>query len=245
MVLAPKLKANDGQLLGDVHLYRSVMGGLQYVCLTRPDIAYAVNKVSQYMNSPCDTHWRAVKHILRYLSGTLEYGLFFSQTDSFSLVYYTDADWAASIIDRRSTTGYCVYLGGNPIAWCSKKQSVVSRSTSEAEYRSLANSVFELIWIEQLLDEIVVSITGKTIVWCDNTSAISMAANPTHYARIKHVKIDIHFVRERVLAEQLSVNFVPSTEQVANILTKPLSPVVFSDMCSHLGVKSWVEINSS
>ncbi|KAE8710030.1 hypothetical protein F3Y22_tig00110328pilonHSYRG01140 [Hibiscus syriacus] len=178
-VLTPKLKANDGQLFGDIHLYRSIVG-----------------------------------------------------------------DWAASVEDRRSMAGYCVYLGGNPFAWCSKKQSVVSRSTSEAEYRSLANFVFELIWIEQLLDEIGVSLAGKPVVCCDNTSAISMAVNPTHHARIKHVEIDIHFVRERVLAEQLSVNFVPSAEQVADILTKPLSPAVFSDMRSRLGVKSWAEINS-
>ncbi|KAE8712478.1 hypothetical protein F3Y22_tig00110253pilonHSYRG00036 [Hibiscus syriacus] len=111
MVLAPKLKASDGQLFGDVHLYRSIVGGLQYVCLTRPGIAYDVNKVNQYMNSPCDTHWRAVKRILRYLNETLEYGLFFSQSGNFSLVFYTDADWVASVEDRRSTTDYCVYLG--------------------------------------------------------------------------------------------------------------------------------------
>ncbi|XP_039048776.1 secreted RxLR effector protein 161-like [Hibiscus syriacus] len=149
------------------------------------------------MNSLCDTHWRAVKRILRYLSGTLEHGLFFSQTGSFSLVCYTDADWAAPVKDRRSTTGYCVYLGCNPIAWCSKKKSVVSRSTSDAEYRSFANSVSELIWIEQLLDEIGISITGKLVV--------------------------------------------------ADILTKPLSPAVFSDMRSRLGQKSTtlVMINKS
>ncbi|KAE8706943.1 hypothetical protein F3Y22_tig00110387pilonHSYRG00340 [Hibiscus syriacus] len=243
MVVAPKIKANVGQLFSDVHLYRSIVGGLQYICLTRPDIAYAVNKVSQYMNSMCDTHWRAMKRILRYLSGALKYGLFFSQTKKFSPIYYTDVDWAASVEDRRSTTGYCVYLGGNPVAWCSKKKSVVSISTSEAEYRSLANSVSELVWIEQLLGEIGIRVTGKPVVWCDNTSTISMAANRTHHARIKHVEIDIHFVRERVLAEKLSVNFVPFVEQVADILTKLLPPEVFGDMRSLLGVKSWAEIN--
>ncbi|XP_038991288.1 L-type lectin-domain containing receptor kinase S.6-like [Hibiscus syriacus] len=139
--------------------------------------------VSKYMNSPCDTHLREVKHIMR--------------------------------------------------------------STSEAEYRSLANYVSELVWIEQLLGEVGISVTGKPVVWCDNTSTISMATNPTHHARIKHVEIDIHFVRERVLAEQLSVNFVPSAEQVADILTKPLPPAVFGDMCSRLGIKSWEEVNGT
>ncbi|KAK8664822.1 hypothetical protein V6N13_084595 [Hibiscus sabdariffa] len=243
MIVSPKLKANDGAVFSDIQLYRSTVGGLQYICLTRPDIAYAVNKVSQYMNHPHETHWKAVKCILRYLNGTLQYGLWFSSgVGNFTLACYADADWAASVEDRRSTTGYCVYLGDNPVAWCSKKQSVVSRSTSEAEYRSVANSVSELIWVEQLLTELGVSLIGKPTIWCDNTSTVSMSANPTHHAKVKHVEIDLHFVREKVLSGQLLVNFVPSTEQYADILTKPIPPSLFGQMRKRLGIISSDEV---
>ncbi|XP_039059585.1 secreted RxLR effector protein 161-like [Hibiscus syriacus] len=151
------------------------------------------------MNSLCETHWKAVKRILRYLSGTLYFGLIFRASGDFSLVCYANADWAASVDDRRSTNGYCVYLGGNLIKWCSKKQSVVSKSTSEAEYRSLANPVAELIWVEELLGEIGVDLHGKP-VW------------------------------------KLFVNFLPSTEQVTDLLSKPIPPAVFPLMRDRLGV---------
>ncbi|GMJ08996.1 cysteine-rich RLK (RECEPTOR-like protein kinase) 8 [Hibiscus trionum] len=194
------------------------------------------------MNQPKDVHWRAVKRILRYLQGTLHYGIVYTARDNCDLVCYSDADWAALVEDRRSTTGYCIYLGGNPITWCSKKKSVVSRSSFEAEYRSLANSVSELMWIESLLAEIGVVLTRLPVVWCDNTSTVSMAANPTHHARVKHVKIDIHFVRERVLAGQLIVNFVPFSEQIVDILTKSLPRDIYTDLRSRLGVTSTVQV---
>ncbi|KAG8474566.1 hypothetical protein CXB51_031309 [Gossypium anomalum] len=148
MVGNPKLVASDGsQPFADGHLYRSTVGMLQYLYITRPDLSFYVNKLSQYMNSPSETHWKAVKRVLRYLSGTMEHGLLLSN-GPVQLVCYSDADWASLVEDRRSTTGYVIYLGANPIAWCSKKQAVVSRSSSEAEYRSLANCVSELLWVK-------------------------------------------------------------------------------------------------
>ncbi|XP_016751575.1 secreted RxLR effector protein 161-like [Gossypium hirsutum] len=137
----------------DGHLYRSMVGMLQYFCITRPNLSFCVNKLSQFINSPSEMHWKAVKRVLRYLIGTMEHGLCFSK-GQFKLECYCDADWASSLEDRRSTTGYVVYLGPNRIAWCSKKQAVVSRSSSEAEYRSLANCVLELLWVRQLLEEL-------------------------------------------------------------------------------------------
>lgn len=210
MVGTPKLTISDGSpVFFEAPLYRSVVGMLQYLCITRPELSFCVNKLSQYMNCPTETHWRAVKRVLRYLIGTSDHGLFFTK-GNIAVVGYSDADWASSVEDRRSTTGYVVYLGSNPVAWCSKKQSVVSRSSSEAEYRSLANCVSELLWVKQLVDEIGVSQTIP-VVWCDNTSTVAIAANPTHHARMKHVEIDHHFIREKILTGDLQVNFVPSS----------------------------------
>ncbi|KAG8483529.1 hypothetical protein CXB51_022381 [Gossypium anomalum] len=172
MVCIPKLVASDeSQACLDGHLYRSLVGMLQYLCITRPDLSFCVNKLSQYMNSPSD-----------------------------------NADWASSIEDRRSTTGYVLYLGKNPIAWCSKKQAMVSRSSSEVEYRSLANYVSEVLWVKKLLVEIGVGLEQTPVVWCDNTSTVSMSVNPTHHARVKHVEIDHHFVREKVLDGTLQLH---------------------------------------
>ncbi|KAG8477814.1 hypothetical protein CXB51_027749 [Gossypium anomalum] len=191
IVSMPKLVASDdSQPFADGHLYRSTVGMLQYMCITRPTLAFCINKLSQYMNSPSETYWRAIKRVLRYLNGTMDHGLFSAQ-GQFKLVCYFDADWASSLDNRQSTTGYVIYLGPNPIAWCSKKQIVVSRSFSEAEYRSLANCVFELLWIKQLLEEVGISMEQAPMVWCDNTSTVSMSANPTHHARVKHVEIII------------------------------------------------------
>ncbi|KAG8482395.1 hypothetical protein CXB51_027330 [Gossypium anomalum] len=238
MVSTPKLVASDDSPpFADGPLYRSIVGMLQYVCITRPDLSFCVNKLSQYMNAPSEAHWKAVKRVLRYLLGTLDHGLFFSK-GQFELVGYSDADWASSVEDRRSTTGYVIYLGSNPIAWCSKKQPVVSRSSSEAEYRSLANCVAELLWVKQLLDELGMSPCQFPVVWCDNTSTMSMAANPTHHARVKHIEIDHHFIREKVLDGTLLVNFVPSDKQVADVLTKPITPKQFATFCRALCVLS-------
>ncbi|KAG8492704.1 hypothetical protein CXB51_010346 [Gossypium anomalum] len=151
------------QALANSHLYRSTIDMLQYLCITRPDLSYCVNKLSQYMNAPSDSYWQAVKRVLRYLIGTIDHGLWFSQ-GPLQLVSYSDADWASSVDDRRSTTGYVIFLGLNPITWYSKKQAVVSRSSSEAEYRSLANCVSELLGIKQLLEEVGVIVEQTPVV---------------------------------------------------------------------------------
>lgn len=139
MVSDLKLSKEEGEPTVDGKLYRSVVGTLQYVTITRPELSFSVNKVSQYMACPLDTHWKAVKRIVRYLSGTIDYGLQIKASD-FKLCGFSDSDWASDVDDRRSTTGYCVFFGGNLVSWCSKKQKVVSRSSTEAEYRSLAHA---------------------------------------------------------------------------------------------------------
>lgn len=145
-----------------------------------------------------DSHVVAVKRILRYLSGTLDYGLHF-QTNKLYLQAYSDADWAADLNDRRYTSGHIVYLGSSPISWASKKQYTVSRSSMEAEYIALAIAAAELAWIRQLLCDVHVPLTVALVIYCDNISAIALSSNPVFHSKVKHIEIDYHFVRERVI----------------------------------------------
>lgn len=222
MVSSSKLSKGQGSPTIDGSLYRSVVGALQYITITRPDITFSVNKVSQFMQSPLDTHWKAVKRILRYLAGTSKHGLHLTKSDHLNLVGFSDSDWASDPDDRRSISGFCVYLGNNLVYWCSKKQHSVSRSSTEAEYQSLAQVTAEILWLTSLLHELGIS-TSTPIVWIDNLSAVSLAANPVLHARTKHIELDFHFVREKVADNKVQVRHVPSIDQVADVLTKPLS----------------------
>ncbi|XP_071683221.1 uncharacterized mitochondrial protein AtMg00810-like [Lolium perenne] len=177
-----KLSASDGSLASDAPFYRSIIGALQYLTLTRPELQYAVQKVCLHMHAPRDAHWAAVKRILRYVCGTMGYGLSLhaSPSTSTDLVAYSDADWAGFPDTRRSTSGYCVYLGSSLVSWSSKRQPTVSRSSAEAEYRAVANAVAECTWLRQLLSELSCPVDKATVVFCDNVSAVYLSANPQH-----------------------------------------------------------------
>jgi Reverse transcriptase (RNA-dependent DNA polymerase) len=137
MVVSPSLSKHAGEPIYDPYLFRSIIGALQYVTITRPDIAFAVNRVSQFMHCPTSLHWSAVKRILRYLQGTSDQGIKFRPSNDLTLHAYSDSDWAGCPGDRKSTTGYLVFLGQNLISWSSRKQPTVARSSTEVEYRSL------------------------------------------------------------------------------------------------------------
>jgi hypothetical protein len=172
-----RLNLQDGEPLRDPTLYRHLVGSLVYLTVTRPNISYAVHQVSQFMATPRSTHFSAVLRILRYLKETLFHKLHFSSQSPLDLHAYTDADWAGDPTDRRSTTGYCFLLGTSLISWRSKKQSVVARSSTEAEYRALANTTSEFLWLRWLLQDMGVSFSSATPVYCDNRSAIQIAHN--------------------------------------------------------------------
>jgi histone deacetylase 1/2 len=223
--LAPteRLSRDTGASLGpdDSFRYRSIVGGLQYLTLTRPDILFAVNKVCQFLSQPTEVHWEAVKRILRYVKGTLNTGLKFRKSSSMGISIFTDADWAGDVDDRRSTGGFAVFVGPNLVSWSAKKQPTVSRSSTEAEYKALANGAAEAMWVESLLKELGVSQQRFPILWCDNLGATYLTANPVFHARTKHIEIDFHFVRERVADGALQIRFISSGDQVADMFTKP------------------------
>ncbi|KAI5336426.1 hypothetical protein L3X38_015693 [Prunus dulcis] len=230
------LMLHDGSPLTDPTPYRRLVGGLQYLSLTRPDISLAVNKLSQFMHSPSETHWQALKRLLRYLKGTISFGLHLCRRPSNRLYAFSDADWAGDHDDRKSTTGYVVYLGGNLISWSSRKQRSVSRSSTEAEYRAIAATTSELTWIQSLLRELGIPLPTPPVVSCDNIGAMFYCANPVLHSRMKHIEIDFQFVRDRVTRGLLQVSHVSTTDQLADALTKPLPRPRFHLLRSKIGV---------
>jgi histone deacetylase 1/2 len=219
-----KLSIADGARLGpeDSTRYRSLVGALQYLTLTRLDITFAVNKVCQFLHAPTTTHLIAVKQILRYIRGTENVGLLIHRTRSMIVSAFSDADWAGCVDDRRSTGGFVVFFGWNLISWTARKQATVSRSSTEAEYKSLANATAEIMWVQKLLAELNVPHDRVARLWCDNVGAKYLSANPIFHARTKHIEIDFHFVRERVAQKLLDIRFIASGDQVADGFTKAL-----------------------
>ena len=169
----------DSESFSDVTLYRSTIGALQYATLTKPEIAFSVNKFSQFLSSPTINHCQACNRILRYLKGNVSLGLQFYNHGSIQIDYFNDADWAGDRDDRRSVAGYCVYMGLNLVSWCSKKQAMVSRSSAESEYRVLAMAAAEVLWIRSLLAEIGLTLSSIPTIWCDNQSAAVLALIPS------------------------------------------------------------------
>ena len=233
-----KVPADAGPSVADPTAYRSLVGALQYLTFTRPDIAYAVQQVCLHMHDPRETHLVAAKRILRYLQGTLSHGLVIPRTAPTQLRVYTDADWAGCPDTRRSTSGYAVFLGGSLVSWSSKRQPTVSRSSAEAEYRAVANGVAEATWLRQLLQELHHPLDSACLIYCDNVSACYLSTNPVQHQRTKHVEIDLHFVRERVAMGAVRVLHVPTTSQFADVFTKGLPSSVFMDFRSSLNVRS-------
>ena len=230
------LTPGAGSPLRDPTLYRQLVGSLVYLTVTRPDLAHAVHSVSQFMASPCSDHYAAVLRILRYLKGTMFHGLHFSSKSSLTLKGYSDADWDGDLTDRRSTTGYYFFLGDSLISWRSKKQSLTARSSTEAEYRALADTTQELIWLRWLLADMGAPQSDPTPLWCDNRSAIQIAHNDVFHERTKHIEIDCHFVRQHVVRKTVHLLSISSTDQPADIFTKTHLPSRFQALVSKLNL---------
>jgi hypothetical protein len=205
---------------------------------TRPDLAYAVGKLSQFSSKPDPSHFAALKRVFRYLNGTVSLALKYSPdtTQAFQLHGYSDADWAGEKSDRRSTRGYLFYVNNCLISWSSKRQPTVALSSCEAEYMALTQAAKETIWLRQLLSEINFPQIDSTIISEDNKSAIALAYDPAFHARVKHIEIQHHFIREKIESKEISLQHVTSEEMKADGLTKPLGKTKFDSFLQHLGL---------
>jgi len=231
-----RLRPNEGTPLSDPTVYRRLVGRLLYLTVTRPDIQYAVNSLSQFMQSPCSSHFDAATRVLRYLKGSVGKGLFLSASSFINLVGYADSDWAGCPTTRRSTTGYFTMLGSNPISWKTKKQPTISCSSAEAEYRSLATLSSELQWLKYLLSDLSIDHPQPITIYCDSQAAIHIAENPVFHERTKHIEIDCHFVCEKIKSGLITPSYIRSSEQLVDIFTKPLGGDAYKRILGKLGV---------
>src|ERR1044072_1056936 len=235
MVSNLSLNYTDGELLAEHSQYRRLLGRLMYLTISRSDLTFGVNKLSQYMSQPRVPHLQALHHVLQYLKATPGQGLFFPVASSFKVTAYADADWGSCKDTRKSTTGYCIFLGSALIAWKSKKQPTVARSSAEAEYRALACLTSELLWLKQLLRTFHVQF-NTFMVLSDSKSAIQLATNPSNTGRTKHVDIDCHFIRQHIASKFLSLIHVSSKQQLADVFTKALPRLLLHELIPMLGI---------
>ncbi|GJW96612.1 putative RNA-directed DNA polymerase [Tanacetum coccineum] len=200
------------------------------------DITYSVNVLSQFVADPRNNHLEAANRVLRYLKATPGQGILLSQAGDPVLTAYCNSDWLGCSFTRRSRTGYFLLLGGTPISWKTKKQSVVLRSSAEAEYRAMASTVSEVIWVRLLLSELQVDILLPTTLFCDNQAARHIANNLVFHERTKHVEMDCYFVRERVESKEIIPMHISSKIQIADLLTKGLTAQQLQFLLGKIGI---------
>ncbi|GKV11660.1 hypothetical protein SLEP1_g22900 [Rubroshorea leprosula] len=204
-----------------------IVGSLQYLSLTRPDITYSVNKLSQFLHCPTELHWQAVKRLLQYLKGTSHHGLLIQTKSSLNLQGFSNSDWARDQTSFVSTTGYVLFLGLTSISWKATKQKAIARSLTEVEYCALAATSSEMVWVQNLLFELSFNISSPPTLYCDNLGATYLSSKPVLYSKMKHIAIDLHFVRDLVDKQVLCVVHISSRDQLPDGFTKPLSSTQF------------------
>jgi hypothetical protein len=219
----------------DPSLYRSMIGSLLYLTASQPDIAFSVGVSARFQANPKESHLTAVKRIIKYVNDTLLYGIWYSRETNLVVAGYSDADWAWNADDRKSTSEGCFYVGNNLVAWMSKKQASISLSTSEAEYIAAGSYCTQLLWMKKLLGDYGFS-QDTMIINCDNTSAINISKNSVQHSRTKHIDIRHHFLYDLVESKVVSISFIPTENQLADILTKPLDGSRFESLRKAIGV---------
>jgi len=228
----------------DLTLYRSMIGSLLYLTASRPDIMFSVCCCARFQANPREPHLTAVKNIFRYLKGTVSLGLWYPAKIGFFIQAFSDSDLGGCTLDRKSTTGGCQLLDGKLVSWQSKKQTCVAISTAEAEYISAAACTSQIIWIQSQLRDYAINMK-KIPLYCDSQSAIRICHNPVQHSKTKHIALRYHFIKDHVEDGNIEIHFVKTTEQLADIFTKPLDEKSFVRILAGLGMINANSISST
>ncbi|XP_019100765.1 PREDICTED: uncharacterized protein LOC109132819 [Camelina sativa] len=231
------LATATGALLPDLFRYRRLVGRLIYLGVTRPDLSYAIHLLSQFKHAPRVEHWEAARRVVCYLKSNPGQGILLCSGTDLRLTAWCDADHNGCPLTRRSLTAWFIQLGGSPVSWKTRKQDVVSRSSCEAEYRAMAKTVCELLWLRDVLVSMGVDCSAPVSLYCDNESAIHLSKNPVFHERTKHIESDCHFIRDEIVRGVIAPQHVSTKVQLADILTKALGRKEFDDFKLKVGIR--------
>ena len=235
MSSSTKLNLDPSRVEVSLTLYRSIIGSLLYFTASRPNIAFSVGVCARYQAAPKESHLTAVKRIIRYVNGTLDYDLWYLKDSNACLVGYSDADWAGSVDDRKSTSSGYFYLGNNLVSWMSKKQNLVSLPTVKAKYIAAGSCCTQLLRMKKSLHDYGIP-QDTMCVFYDNTSAINLSKNLVHHSKLKHTEIRYHFIRDLMEDKVMCLEFIHMDNQKVDIFTKPLDGPQFEPLRKTLGV---------
>ncbi|KAI3713826.1 hypothetical protein L1987_72412 [Smallanthus sonchifolius] len=228
-------KAGESGMVDETE-YKRLVGSLMYLTVTRPDLMYSVSFISRYMSNPHEEHMYVAKRILRYVKETYDYGLIYDQRGGNKLQVFTDSDYARDVADRKSTSGYVCILSQAAICWSSRKQGIVTLSSTEAEYVAATICAGHCVWLKGLLEEISNEELGTIEIQCDNSSTIKLSKNPVLHRKTKHIDVRYHYLRDLVNEEIIKLLFCPTADQVADVMTKPVKLDSFEKMRKKMGV---------
>lgn len=231
-----KLIKNDDVNLATNQPYREMLGSIMYLMLaSRPDLCYAISYLSRFQEKATDLHFKHLKRVVRYVKQTSNVILEYHRDTKTPLTGYVDADWANDTTDRKSTSGYVFQVFGNPISWSSKKQMIIAKSTCEAEYVALSEACGEGIWLSKVITDLGIDPQLPFTIYEDNAGAIFMAQNP-ETKRSKHIDVKYHWIRQQLWDKKIKLEHVASTNQIADMMTKPLSRILFWKFLELLGL---------
>jgi len=233
-----KLSKDDDSPPVDATHYRSTIGALLYLTATRLKITQAVGMVGRFQSTPKQSHLLAVKRIQRYLKGTHDFSLWYPKSSTFTVTAYTDADWARSVDDQKSTSGNAFFLGDYLVSWLNKKQTSISLSIAEAEYIAIADCCTQILWMKESLKDVNIGTNQPITIYCDNKSVISLSKNPVMHSNTKHIPIKYHFLHEQVAEQNIILEYINTKEKIADIFTKPLPGEAFEHLRQKMGIIS-------